>query len=728
MGCQDVSTLDTSTLDTTQFDLQSIDIEAIDHVNVPAGTYTVDYTIEELTSLIESYGAVVSIRVNDHANETVAISGNQFTVEENETYTVTIRLTVDDDYIEKTITIQAIVIEEAPVTISFEMDGGTPAFGSITQAKGLPVTLTDIPTKDGYLFTGWFYDVERTNPYQNEVINEDTTLYARFDLATNVFHVTFDLNGAFQSVLWQVEVPQGEAILEMPMDPVWDGYIFTGWALDPNGEMMFDADYTFIYEDLTVYAIWAIDYQIIEDEDLFESILIAEDSVLNEGYVEQRFSFETFFQLQEALNDYSITGVVHSFGYLLSPSETVSLDDERAIVYYGESNAYTSHSQSYLPIRNTTLPLMSEATYFYRFFVVFDQTIVYTPIEELQTYSIVPTGFAVGCSNVVSGGYYQIDNGTDTYRPAMYIEILDGYEATVDGIGYGSYQALYREGYRTLITTDLSTGKGYLHVFHVDFQYPDLTLTLKSIETNSSTFKPTFSIIFPHAEEIDYPTPYVGIFYSTESPFLKIGLDDATVATGTYDHDEMTFTTNSSISGGADGIYIRGFAVINEKISYSSSVYYLEKGLDNNFTVVEEIHISENHLSPDQLYSWSFGPTATAEVYNWDGDSWELSTFSNSVEIDAEGQYFVRLEGQNTYEDVLIIDDLPNPEGIEDGVIYTTSVFATLDAFDSSWYYSYNGGDYVYLPQQIRFSLPGIYDVFYRDATGYTQMTFIIQG
>ena len=43
--------------------LKGIEIKAVDQVNVPAGTYQIPYTIEELTSLINTHAAVLSFTV-----------------------------------------------------------------------------------------------------------------------------------------------------------------------------------------------------------------------------------------------------------------------------------------------------------------------------------------------------------------------------------------------------------------------------------------------------------------------------------------------------------------------------------------------------------------------------------------------------------------------------------------------------------------------------------------
>ncbi len=63
--------------------------------------------------------------------------------------------------------------------VTFEENGGT-AVQDITVDYGTPVTLPAAPTKEGYDFVKWYLDEELLKPYANQVIKEDTTLYAKW--------------------------------------------------------------------------------------------------------------------------------------------------------------------------------------------------------------------------------------------------------------------------------------------------------------------------------------------------------------------------------------------------------------------------------------------------------------------------------------------------------------------------------------------------------------------
>lgn len=98
-------------------DLNSIDIEAIDAVDVPIGTYTIPYTIDDLNKYAEQFGVVVNISVVEGDDNPIDVSGNTFVVEEGKVYTVTINIMQGETAIKtKTITVTAVTGEGSALT------------------------------------------------------------------------------------------------------------------------------------------------------------------------------------------------------------------------------------------------------------------------------------------------------------------------------------------------------------------------------------------------------------------------------------------------------------------------------------------------------------------------------------------------------------------------------------------------------------------------------------
>ena len=68
------------------------------------------------------------------------------------------------------------------IVITLNLQGGNYKLTSITIKKGESLKLTEVPTKDGAQFIGWYYDSDYNLPYQSEdVFEKDTTLYAKYE-------------------------------------------------------------------------------------------------------------------------------------------------------------------------------------------------------------------------------------------------------------------------------------------------------------------------------------------------------------------------------------------------------------------------------------------------------------------------------------------------------------------------------------------------------------------
>lgn len=117
-------------------------------------------------------------------------------------------------------------------------DGSTTEFDDDTVVSMVTETMNyysymEIPEKEGYTFTGWYYDEACTRPYHGEPITQDTNLYAGFEI--NKYTVTFDLRevcdmddpNAGDTYFHTIEVEHGQTASYTPA-PV-EGKTFVGW-------------------------------------------------------------------------------------------------------------------------------------------------------------------------------------------------------------------------------------------------------------------------------------------------------------------------------------------------------------------------------------------------------------------------------------------------------------------------------------------------------------------
>ena len=118
--------------------------------------------------------------------------------------------------------------------------------------------LPEEPTKDGYIFNGWYLE-DGSSLASFNLIDllklEDTTVYARW-ISEATYTLTFDSNGGDD--VQSITKHGGEDIVE-PTAPLKDNYVFDGWYTDNS---TFLSAYTFLRmpeSNTTLYAKWAMD-------------------------------------------------------------------------------------------------------------------------------------------------------------------------------------------------------------------------------------------------------------------------------------------------------------------------------------------------------------------------------------------------------------------------------------------------------------------------------------
>ncbi len=153
-------------------------------------------------------------------------------------------------------------LKKLSYTVSFNVDGGS-AVESQTVINGKSATKPADPTRDGYIFVGWYADADFKTPYAFGAapVTADTTVFARWSLETQSGkEYTVNLNANYEGAEALESVATvGGKLFDLPV-LTRDGYTFAGWwfSTENNGEAL-----SYKYEDgmlldanTTLFALW----------------------------------------------------------------------------------------------------------------------------------------------------------------------------------------------------------------------------------------------------------------------------------------------------------------------------------------------------------------------------------------------------------------------------------------------------------------------------------------
>lgn len=144
-------------------------------------------------------------------------------------------------------------------TVSFDSNGGSQV-PDATVYEGAKAAAPGAPTLEGYMFGGWYRDIdfEIAYDFETERVTEDLTLYAKWTIATkDSYTVSFESNGG--TVVDNLTVEDG-AVATAPSAPTMSNHTFEGWYTDSEltGTSRFSFSTTPITANLTLYAKWTI--------------------------------------------------------------------------------------------------------------------------------------------------------------------------------------------------------------------------------------------------------------------------------------------------------------------------------------------------------------------------------------------------------------------------------------------------------------------------------------
>lgn len=147
-------------------------------------------------------------------------------------------------------------------TVTFETDVCTPVPSVQKVEEGSAVTPpSTYPTKEGYAFVCWHLSGETTAYNFQSSVNNDITLYAKWqdEVTSEYWQVTWNLDGGS----WPsgdnhaTQVLKGGTLIE-PAEPTKTGSFFHGWYKESalTNEVIFPYDVSNVTADFTLYAKW----------------------------------------------------------------------------------------------------------------------------------------------------------------------------------------------------------------------------------------------------------------------------------------------------------------------------------------------------------------------------------------------------------------------------------------------------------------------------------------
>lgn len=233
---------------------------------------------------------------------------------------------------------------KAEYTLTFDSRGGSEVKEVVKITAWSKTLNLPEPTRDGYIFDGWYTDIYCTMPatLANIRLNalDNLVLYAKWKGAEHT--VYFDSNGGKGSMAAQA-VPFSDSLLLPPNTFTKFGYSFLGWAESGNGQVVYanQASFTMLKQaDVTLYAIWSFNSS-------FYNLSFFEERIANlmEKYPEQDTSveeciFETHDAIGELLEELELPSLLESINFIVSWETPCSSGDCVSLIFSMEDDLY----------------------------------------------------------------------------------------------------------------------------------------------------------------------------------------------------------------------------------------------------------------------------------------------------------------------------------------------------------------------------------------------------
>ena len=135
-------------------------------------------------------------------------------------------------------------------------------YASIRTTGATILKFPDDPTKEGYVFAGWYKDASCTREgheydYENEELTDDVNYYAKFVPASSIanpYTITFETNKG--SAVEAQEINFGGKLDPDKIETTRPGFGFEGWYLEAECKNQWNVKYDRVWKSRTLYAKW----------------------------------------------------------------------------------------------------------------------------------------------------------------------------------------------------------------------------------------------------------------------------------------------------------------------------------------------------------------------------------------------------------------------------------------------------------------------------------------
>ena len=230
--------------------------------------------------------------------------------------------------------------------LSFKVD--SEVYQTITTTGNESIKIPENPTKEGYIFDGWFWDKDvwskpfTANSLLDAPISSDMSVYAKFNAIE--YDITYNLDGGTHNNPLSYTIEDSIVL----SDAEKTGYSFVGWYSDSNYNTKVETILAGTTGDITLYAKFEIENYTITytntkdvDNDNPTSYNVNSDTIILTNLSKDGYTFDGWFNGKEKVTEIA----KGSTGNLTLEAKWTAVD--YSIIYHNVNEATNSNPENY---------------------------------------------------------------------------------------------------------------------------------------------------------------------------------------------------------------------------------------------------------------------------------------------------------------------------------------------------------------------------------------------